>query len=253
LSFSSANRPSRGLINASQPQFLVFDMAIFLIGTVLLTFILGSPNGQETLSRLPWIDDVERQSLWNVLCRGAALAAAIYFASWFVAPLWKAIVRQASQPQCEQKGWHKWFDLVSWCIVGAIFGALIAAGYQVATWAYGPADLHLANPEMDPRLSAIAALVGVCGVPWVVSSRIIADVVLIAFADFVPGIDRGLEYQARTGGIFTLAQLAWFIWFGLVLWAPPVVEDWLQWWATASLITAGGISGAFSVIVGATS
>ena len=100
----------------------------------------------------------------------------------------------------------------------------------------------------------MAALVGVCGVPWVVSARIIADIVFIAFADFVPGIDAGLEYQPRSGGVLTLAQLGWLVWFGLVLWAPPV-ENWLQQsfhgWATASLAAAGGISGAFSVIVGA--
>ena len=87
-----------------------------------------------------------------------------------------------------------------------------------------------------------------------VSARIIADIVFIAFADFVPGIDAGLEYQACSGGVLTLAQLGWLIWFGLVLWAPPV-ENWLQQsfhgWATASLAAAGGISGAFSVIVGA--
>ena len=54
-------------------------------------------------------------------------------------------------------------------------------------------------------------------------------------------------------GILTLAQLGWLIWFGLVIWAPPF-EGWLQQsfhgWATASLAAAGGISGAFSVIVG---
>jgi len=46
----------------------------------------------------------ERQSLSRaVLFRGAALGAGIYFASWFVAPLWKVILRQASQPLLEKR------------------------------------------------------------------------------------------------------------------------------------------------------
>jgi hypothetical protein len=260
LSFSVANRPSRGLINASQPQFLVFDMAIFLAGAWLLAVILGGPDGPEILSHLihvPWIDQIQsRFPSCGILCRGAALGAGIYFTSWFIALLWKAILRQAPQPQLEQKPGHAWVDLVTWCIVGAVFGALTAAGFLLLTWIYAPGAPHTANPEMDFQLNAIATLVVVCGVPWVISARLIADVVFIAFADLVPGIDAGLEYQARSGGILTLAQLGWLIWFGLVLWAPPV-ENWLQQsfhgWATASLAAAGGISGAFSVIAGASS
>ena len=62
LSFSAANRPSRGLINASQPQFLIFDMAIFLVGAWLLIVVLGSPHGQEAVScvfHVLRIDNVE--------------------------------------------------------------------------------------------------------------------------------------------------------------------------------------------------
>jgi hypothetical protein len=93
LSFSAANRPARGLINAGQPLFLICDLAIFLIGAALLVFVLGSPNGQETLSAvirgfgllLP--DDLERHSpAGAVLFRGALLGLAIHFASWWLAP-----------------------------------------------------------------------------------------------------------------------------------------------------------------------
>src|SRR5258706_1317858 len=50
LSFSAANGPARGLINASQAQFLICDMAIFLIGAALLIFVLASPKGKGTLT-----------------------------------------------------------------------------------------------------------------------------------------------------------------------------------------------------------
>ena len=35
----SANRPGRGLINASQEEFLICDFAMFLIGAALLIFV----------------------------------------------------------------------------------------------------------------------------------------------------------------------------------------------------------------------
>jgi uncharacterized membrane protein len=102
----------------------------------------------------------------------------------------------------------------------------------------------------------MAGLAAVLGLPWVVSARIIAEVIFISFAEFAPGADAGLEYQARSSGIFTLAQLGWFIWFGPVLWTPPA-EAWIRGhfngWVTASLAAAGGLSGVFSVIVGSSS
>ena len=250
LSFSAANRPARGLINASQEQFLKYDMAIFLFAATLLVFILGSPNGQTTLSSvirvvewLRWIDDIKDE--WftlAVLIRGAILGVAIYAVSWFVGYAWSALLQEKPQPPLGPKTYAR-FDFFTWCGAGAVFGLLIAAGLLLL--------FQLRSSEEDK-----AIWVGVCGLPWIVLARVIADVVFIAFAEFIPGADAGLEYQARSGGIFMLAQLGWLIWFGLVLVAPPVV-NWLELalhgWVATSLIAAGGLSGAFSVIVGASS
>jgi hypothetical protein len=250
LSFSAANRPSWGLINASQAQFLGYDMAVFLVGAALLIFVLGSPNGQQTLSVViraagfSWVDYVESQSIAGAaLLRGGILGLAIYLAAWLAAPAWSMILRQAPQPRLD-RAWRMWIDLGSWCVAGATFGGLVAGGYVIL--------LHLYSayaPGASDQTLLMAAVVGVCGLPWIVAARVIADVIFVAFAEFTPGADAALEYQARSGGILTLAQLGWFIWFGLVLWGPPV-ERWLHGWISASLVAAGGLSGAFSVIVG---
>lgn len=80
-------------------------------------------------------------------------------------------------------------------------------------------------------------------------ARVIASVVFVAFAEFVPWADANLEYQARFGGIFILAQFGWLIWFSLVLVpAPAWVSHNLQ-----TLFATGTVSGAFSVFVGFTS
>jgi hypothetical protein len=68
-------------------------------------------------------------------------------------------------------------------------------------------------------------------------------------------VDVGLEFQARSSGIFTLAYLGWLLWFGLVLGSPPAAR-WIEShgsWLVPSLATGGGISGLFSVVLGSSS
>jgi hypothetical protein len=246
LSFSAANRPARGLINASQKQFFKFDLALFLFGSALLVFILGSPNGQETLTQVisfvrltRGIDDIQSTSLvLAVLIRGVILGLATYAVSWFVAYAWTAMLQEQPQLPLDPKRGYTTIDFFTWCIAGAVFGAVIAAGFLMLIYFHDVAPVTM------------AIWVGVCGLPWILSARVIADVMFVAFAEFIPGADAGLEYQGRSGGIFTLAQLGWLIWFGLVLGAPLFVDWVTHGWVAPSLLAAGGLSGAFSVIVG---
>ena len=154
--------------------------------------------------------------------------------SWLVSPLWKRVLKEPPQPRLELKPWHAWVDLGAWCVAGATFGALIATGYLLV---------------VHHQILQEANLIGVCGPPWILLARVIASVVFVAFAEFVPGADANLEYQARFGGIFMLAQFGWLIWFSLVLLpAPGWVSHNLQ-----TLFATGTVSGAFSVFVGFTS
>jgi hypothetical protein len=258
LSFSAANRPARGLINASQPLFLICDLAMLLVGAVLLVFVLASPSGQESLSaviraiRLLFLDDLERYSLAGaVLLRGALLGLAIHFVSWWVASLWRMVLRTETQPRLGARRWHRWFDLLTWCFAGSAFGALVGAGLQLLFFFYPPDQ-----PRTHDQILQVAALAGVFGLPWIVAARIVAEVIFISFAEFIPGVDAGLEYQARSSGIFTLASLGWLMWFGLILWSPPAAA-WIHGhfggWIAACVAAGGGFAGAFSVIVGASS
>jgi hypothetical protein len=246
LSFSAANRPARGLINGSQPLFLVCDLATFLLGAALLVFILRSPNGLHTLSAainttgLGALDAFEHDHLAaTVLIRGALLGFAIYLASWWLALVWPVFLGKAEQPPRGVKRRHQWIDLGTWCVAGTAFGALVGAGLLLL-WRVSQAS------------SDQAAVACVFGVPWIMSARIIADVIFISSAEFIPGPDAGLEYQARSGGIFTLAHIGWLIWFGLVLLSPLAARG-IEGRLSAWLVAAGGVSGAFSVIVGASS
>jgi hypothetical protein len=148
--------------------------------------------------------------------------------------LWPVFLGKAEQTPREVKRRHRLIDLISWCVAGTAFGGLVGAGLLLL-WRVSQASSHQ------------AAVACVFGVPWIVSARIIADVIFISSAEFIPGADAGLEYQARSSGIFTLAHVGWLIWFGLVL-LSPLAADGIEGRLRARLAAAGSVSGAFSVI-----
>jgi hypothetical protein len=248
LSFSAANRPARGRINAAQPLFLICDLMPFLVGAALLIFVLGSQFGLSTLTAVisatgfGFLEQLERESLAGaVLLRGAILGAALYFVCWWLAPLWSVVLGTPAHKPYGARLRDRWIDLGTWCVAGATFGVLIGAGLI----------LRFQFDSTDPV--AVAGFACVFGPPWIAAARIIADVIYISFAEFLSEVDAGLEYQARSSGIFTLAYLGWLIWFGLVLGSPPAAR-WigahLGGWVAPSLATAGGLSGLFSVLAG---
>ena len=88
--------------------------------------------------------------------------------------------------------------------------------------------------------------------PWVLLARIIADVTYAVPAELIPRSDVNLEYQSRAGGIFTLAQLGWILWFGLILFGSFLAHK-FSTAVAASLAGAGGVSGAIALLSGSSS
>ncbi|MCW1992938.1 hypothetical protein ABIE85_008816 [Bradyrhizobium diazoefficiens] len=252
LSFSVANRPGRGCINVSQPRFLVCDLMPFLVGAALLVFVLRSQYGLSMLTGVTTavgfkVDkQVEKAQFYAVVVlRGAILGVLFFLASWVLARLWTLVFGKSARPPLAARPKHPWIDLFAWCVAGAAFGVLGAAGL-VLLWHYGPSG----------SVAATAGFACVLGLPWIVMARIVADVIYISFAEFLSEVDVGLEFQARSSGLFTLAYLGWLLWFGLVLGTPPAarwIESQLGSAFVPSLATGGGISGLLSVILGASS
>ncbi|WP_342732784.1 hypothetical protein [Bradyrhizobium sp. B117] len=248
LSFSFANRPARGWINVSQSWFLVCDLAPFLVGAALLVFVLQSPYGLATLTDVTdklGFKPGEAEGLRfyvNVVIRGALLGVVFYLASSLLARVWRRVFgHSARSPRTGTVSpWQRWIDLAAWCVAGGAFGLLSAAGLAL---------LWYLNQHGSNATTAIFACV--LGLPWFVMARIVADVIYIAFAEFLSEVDVGLEFQARSSGIFTLAYIGWLLWFGLVLGAPAAAK-WIESSAfVPSLAAGGGISGLLSVILGA--
>lgn len=252
LSFSVANRPARGWINVSQPRFLLCDLAPFLVGAALLVLVLQSPYGLKTLTDVLRVSGFEFVEKFNdqhpaaaVLIRGTILGMIFFLASWALAPLWTIIFGRSSRPPPESRPKHPWMELIAWAVAGAAFGLLSAVGL-ILLWSINPSD----------SAATAAGFACVFGLPWIVLARIVADVTYISFAEFLSEVDVGLEFQARSSGLFTLAYLGWLVWFGLVLGAPPAarwIETQIGSATVPSLAAGGGLSGLLSILLGASS
>lgn len=252
LSFSVANRPARGQINVAQPRFLLCDLAPFLVGAALLVLVLQSPYGLQTLTDLLRASGFEFIERFNnnhpaaaVLIRGTILGMIFFAVSLVLAPLWTVIFGRSSRPPPAARPKHPRIEPFAWVLAGAAFGALSAAGL-ILLWGINPSD----------SAATAAGFACVLGLPWIVLARIVADVIYISFAEFLSEVDVGLEFQARSSGLFTLAYLGWLLWFGLVLGAPPAtswIESQLGSASVPSLAAGGGLSGLLSILLGASS
>jgi hypothetical protein len=240
LSFSVANRPTRGLINLAQPQFLKFDLGVFLAGAVLACFALVTPDEPLELDRLSkWVQTfghVDGGLIRYIVAGG--IGAVLYLVSWLLAFLWKFYPRTFERYRPEYKPWQTWVDLIAWCLAGVVFGIIVAGGVEEL------------NTLKSPSMSYNTLLgVVVVMVPWMILARIVADLVFTVPTELIPRSESNLEYQARAGGIYGLVQILWISWFAFVLFG-PVLGRLFPTSATALLTSVGGISGLVALILG---
>ncbi len=247
LSFSVANRPARGWINVPQSRFMLCDLTPFLVGAALLVLVSQSQFGLSQLSGVTtfvgfgFLERFERDHLaLAVLIRGCILGFLFYFVSLMLAPAWAGVFGRSTRPPPKSRPKYPRIDLIAWCVAGVAFGVLSAAGL-ILLWYF----------ELPPATEAGFACV--LGLPWIVMARIVADVIYISVAEFLSEVDVGLEFQARSSGLFTLAYIGWMLWFGLVLGAPATAK-WIESnFFVPTLIAGGGASGLLSVVLGASS
>ncbi len=130
-------------------------------------------------------------------------------------------------------------DFGYWTLSGVAFGALLGVG----AYAY-----NLAPVEGFPLFNDLL-LPTIFGVPWVIASQMIAEMLFVAFTSYQRDSDSDREWLGRTAGWYLLAALGWLIGTLLIFAGSLLAEDLLphveKW-----LAPMGGISGAVAAWLG---
>jgi hypothetical protein len=202
LFFTTRNRPTRGSSNAGQGAFLVGDLVPAWLSAIFFTFALASPCAFDYVysQQLPLLALREA----SILGLGVAAGVAIYLLGWIMA-----------LPQC--RGWKDCVgDIVAWLIAGAVYGALMAIGVywyvKVANqglWLFSPGEVLLI----------------VFGVPWALTSQLLAEMIFVALSSYEKDSDSDREWLGRAAGWYLLVVLGWPILMFLVFVAGPLASD----------------------------
>jgi hypothetical protein len=219
LHFTTRNRPTRGSSNAGQTAFLWYDLVPALLSGIFFTFALASPCAFNYLYELPM-----PAFSWggaSIFGLGLAGGLVIYFLGWITTlPKWR--------------GWKDYFaDLFAWLCAGAVYGALMALGVYLYVKVYGPGIGWFAPGEV---------LLIVFGVPWALTSQLLAEMIFVALSSYEKDSDSDREWLGRAAGWYLLVILAWPVLMFLVFVAGPLVGDVykdIRAWATG--LGTGGV------------
>jgi hypothetical protein len=202
LFFTTRNRPTRGSSNAGQGAFIEGDLVPAWLSAIFFTFALASPCAFDYVYSQPLPLFALREV--SILALGMAAGAVLYLLSWFLAfPRYR--------------GWKDYFgDIAAWLVAGAVYGALMAIAVylyvkvvQDGLWKFSPGEVLLI----------------VFGVPWALTSQLIAEMIFVALSSYEKDSDSDREWLGRAAGWYLLVVLAWPILMFLVFVAGPIGID----------------------------
>jgi hypothetical protein len=229
LSFTNANRPTRGLANFGQSAFCLFDLAPFLLGAIALAIALTSSFAEAWLGG--WLRD-DQSAFHGTFAAGGA---ALYLLSWLAARLWSGYGPPAEEPKFERKPIWRVLDASAWTLAGVAFGLVIALGTRLVL------EWPIVSENNYVQLARFLV-----PVPWVIFSRLVADLTFVGLANAVPRSDGDREWLARAAGLYSTAFVAWLAVTGLVLLGSQFVFAQISsWWKIT-----GGATGILSTILG---
>jgi hypothetical protein len=209
---------SRKKDRVTQGRFLQLELLPLYVAALLIC--LYSVGAYRAAEKPAWPVTVTTTS-------AAAVGAVLYLAAW----LCFAVQARRHLPQ-------EWPKLIGWWTVsGAIAGALIGWGIEIASDLAGGA-----SPPDGVRL------VVVFGVGWVAGSLFVAEAVYLGLTSYTPKGDDDREWLARSSGWFLALSIGWGLLSALVLFSPNLRSACQEWfWA---LVPVGGGAGAIAAGIG---
>src|SRR5262245_879758 len=230
LSVRSYHMPSRGHSTLTQEEFLRYDLVPTAVAALFFVWALATPclhiamanNGIRLFSGSPAL-------IWFGLAGGMAL----YFLSWFAG-----------------RGKYARFadlrrSLIGWIAAGAVFGTLMAIGVSLAS--------RLWTSTLVTEWGTAEIIFFICGVPWVLMSQLVAEVILVGLTSGLDGGEGDREWLGRVAGWMLVVAVGWLVLMALVF----LGSGWLEALSRSGgqslqslLVPVGGISGLATALLG---
>jgi hypothetical protein len=186
----------RAAPGAGQPLFLLLGLGPSLLSAALLTLCLMSNSVSIMLPRA------------TLLGAGVLAGALIYALSWLLGWIAAEVIPLLRQKFKRESGAFSFRDFIAWLVAGAIYGALIAFGI----------DLLVRYTSLFTSSDAARVLVLiVCGIPWIVTSQLTAEMIFVGLTSWQPKSDEDREWFGRSTGWFAVVAIGWTVVFSLVL------------------------------------
>ena len=120
-------------------------------------------------------------------------------------------------------------------MAGAVYGALMALGVYLYVKVYGDGLWPLTPGEV---------LLIVFGVPWALTSQLVAEMIFVALSSYEADSDSDREWLGRAAGWYLLVALGWPVLMFLVFVAGALVTDTYQYYqALATVMDSHGRPG----------
>jgi hypothetical protein len=172
LRFTTRNRPTRATDNQHTPAF----WGLCLFPTLLAAAFLSAAIGSSAASSL-W----SGYHLYQLALACGCLGAAIYAVSWIAAWPKKLSLR----------------DFLIWSASGLVVGALIGLGLRALDYV-GTADCLVEAQLKSPAM----LLLVVFGVPWILTSQMIAEMIFVGLTSYQKDSDADRNgWPVRRDGI----------------------------------------------------
>jgi Patatin-like phospholipase len=243
--FTNSHRPSRqsGPGDAADWTFILGDLMWAVASAILLTVLFTShffwsrlePAVGPLWLRLEHAVDpiVQHVGLTDILNRPdlkfkfltmAAVAGLLVYSIGWIAGLIFRVGRDFISGPRSRKGWHDfisgirsgegwrdfvswlrfregWRDFFCWAASGLVYGVLIGLGAYL---------FHLLTPyPAEPKKLLVLLLAMTLGVPWVLTSQLMAGIVFVGLASYEDKSDPDREWLGRAGGWIAAAAVAW--------------------------------------------
>jgi hypothetical protein len=184
------------------------DQKIFVLWVLLPSYLAGMFLAIFTIGR---VLDAHPGAPF-ILTAGALIGGAVYAAAWLVA-------RNFGPPPAKPRRhfMDKEEDTLS---PAAEFAALTLAGIAAGLLIGIGIWLFLGYAPIKWRWEILVAL----GVPWAMTALLVADLLFTGLSSYARNGDFDREWSARAAGGLGLAGLAWFLFAGVVLFGPALLQ-----------------------------